>query len=115
MWTIGDVNIEEDRIHKYLGVIFTSDGSFLEQVNTLKEKANKAYDSFIAKSKEWKGFNPKTFHIFDHTILPILNYGAEIWGGKDLTELEKLHLSTCKYILRVSHSMPTDDIYAELG
>ena len=43
MGTIGDVNIEEDRIYKYLGVIFTSDGSFLEQVNTRKEKANKAY------------------------------------------------------------------------
>ena len=52
MWTIGDVNIEGDRIYKYLGVIFTGDGSFLEQINTLKEKANKAYYSIIAKSKE---------------------------------------------------------------
>ena len=70
----------------------------------------------IAKIKEWQEFNPKTFlHIFDHTVLPILNYRAEIWGGKDWTELEKLHLSACKYILGVSHSMPTDGIYAELG
>ena len=63
MWTIGDVKIEEDRIYKYLGVIFTSDGSFLEQVNTLKEKANKAYYSIIAKSKECEGFNPKPLTI----------------------------------------------------
>ena len=93
MWTTGDINIEGDRIYKYLGVIFTSDGSFLEQINTLKEKANKAYYSIIAKSKEWQGFNPKTFfHIFDHTIVPILNYGVGVWGGKDWTELMKLHL-----------------------
>ena len=111
-----DLNIEEDRIYKYLGVIFASVGSFTELVNTLKDKANKAYYSIIARSKEWQRFNPKTFfHVFYHTIVPILNYGAEVWRGKDWTELEKLHLSACKYILGVSHSTPTDGIYAELG
>ena len=115
-WAIGRTCIEEDKIYKYLGVLFTSDGSFIEHIKNLKEKPNKAYYSIIAKSKEWEGFNPKTFfHIFDHTILPILNYGAEIWGGKEWTELEKLHLSACKYILGVSHSTPTDGLYAELG
>ena len=115
-WSIGNINIEEDKIYKYLGVVFTSKGSFIEHVNTLKEKANKAYCSIVARSKEWQGFNPKTFfHIFDHTILPILNYGAEIWGGKEWIELEKLHLSACKYILGVSQSTPTNGIYAELG
>ena len=107
-WTIGDVNTEKGRIYKYLCIIFGSDGSFIEQVNTLKEKANKAY-----KSKEWQGFNPKTFfHIFDHTHNSSC---PEVWGRKDWTGLEKLHLSACKCILGVSHSTPTDDIYAELG
>ena len=115
-WSIGNINIEEDKIYKYLGVVFTSKGSFIEHVNTLKEKANKAYYSIVARSKEWQGFKPKTFfHIFDHTILPTLNYGAEIWGGEEWIELEKLHLSACKYILGVSHSTPTNGIYAELG
>ena len=44
-----------------------------------------------------------------------MNYGAEIWGGKVWTELDKLHLAARKYILGVSHSTPTDGIYAELG
>ena len=60
MWSIGNINIEEDKIYKYLGV-FTSKGSFIEHVNTLKEKANKAYYSIVARSEEWQGFNPKTF------------------------------------------------------
>ena len=115
-WSIGNINIEEDQIYKYLGVVFISKGSFIEHANTLKEKANKACYSIVARSKEWQGFNPKTvFHIFDHTILPILNYGADIWGGKEWIELEKLHLSVCKYIFGVSHSTPTDGIYAELS
>ena len=32
-----------------------------------------------------------------------------------MDKLEKLYLSAYKYILGVSHSMPTDGIYAELG
>ena len=70
----------------------------------------------MAKSKEWQGFNPITFfHIFDHIILPILSYGAEVWGGNERSELEKLHLMACEYSLGVSQSIPTYGIYAELG
>ena len=53
-----------------------------ERTTSLKEKADKAYHSIVSKSKEWQGFNLKTFfHMFDHTILLIVNYGAEIWDG----------------------------------
>ena len=55
------------------------------------------------------------FHVFDHTILPILNYGAEVWGNNPWNELENLHLQACKYTLGVHQSTPTDGVYAELG
>ena len=37
-WSIGNINIEEDKIYKYLGVFFASNESFIEHVNTLKRK-----------------------------------------------------------------------------
>ena len=116
-WSIGSMKIDEDTVYKYLGVtIFKNDGSFTEHINAIREKADKAYYGIVAKSKEWQGFNPKTFlHIFDHTILPILSYGAEIWGGKEWSVIEKLHLMAYKYILGVNQSTPTIGIYAELG
>ena len=93
-----------------------NDGSFTEHINAIRQKADKAYYGIVAKSKEWQGFNPKTFfHIFDHTILPILSYGAETWSGKEWSVIEKLHLMACKYILGVNQSTPTTGIYAELG
>ena len=65
---------------------------------------------------EWQGFNSKVFlHVFDHTILPILNYGAEVWGNSPWNELENLHLQACKYTLGVHQSTPTDGVYSELG
>ena len=70
--------------------------------------------SFV-KVRNGKDLIPKFFfRIFDHTILPIMNYGAEIWGGNEWSALEKLHLLACKYILGVPQSSPTDGIYAEL-
>ena len=89
---------------------------FNEHVNLVKEKAAKAFYAIIGKNKEWHGFNPKVlFHVFDHTILPILNYSTEVWGFNDWYELEKLHLLACKYTLGVNLSTPTSGIYAELG
>ena len=46
--------------------------------------------SFL-KVRNGKDLIPKFFfRIFDHTILPIMNYGAEIWGGNEWSALEKL-------------------------
>ena len=70
--------------------------------------------SFL-KVRNGKDLIPKYFfRIFDHTILRIMNYDAEIWGGNEWSALEKLHLLACKYILGVPQSSPTDGIYAEL-
>ena len=75
---IGNKIIEEAKCYKYLGVTFKDNGLFNDHVTLIKERASKAFYSLIAKNEEWHGFTPKQFfHIFDHTILPILNYGAE--------------------------------------
>ena len=58
-WKIDNMNIDEDTVYKYLGVIFKNDGSFTEHINAIKEKADKAYCYIVAKNKEWQGFNPK--------------------------------------------------------
>ena len=80
---------------------------FNEHVKRIKEKSAKACYEIISKNKEWHGFNPKVlFHLYDHTILPILNYGAEVWGFNDWYEFEKLHLFACKYTLGVNPSTP---------
>ena len=90
-------------------------GHFTEHVSVVKDKAIKAYYALIAKNREWhwQGFSPKTFlHIFDHTILPILNYAADVWGGNERPDLERIHLTTCKFI---NQATPSNAIYAELG
>ncbi len=50
----------------------------------------------FSESREWGGFQPKLFlYLFDHKIMPILNYASEEWGTNDFTKQESLHLSAC--------------------
>ena len=115
-WKIGNHDMEETDSYKYLGVIFKNNGSFLEHVQYKTEEANKALHTLIAKAKEWQGFAPEMLlHVFDHTVVPILNYEADVWGNYDWDVLEKVHLWTCKYELGVKQTTPTIGMYAELG
>ena len=54
-------------------------------------------------------------HIFDHTILPILNYAADVWGGNEWPDLERIHLMAYKFIPGVNQATPSNAVYAELG
>ena len=108
-WKIGDNVVQECNSYKYLGVIIKSKESFSEHIDKIKEKANKAYFSLISKSKDLGGFQPRLFlYLFDHTIVPILNYVSEIWGLDEWAKLETLHLKACKYALGVRPSATTD-------
>ena len=80
-WAIGDKEVKECVSYKYLGITIKSNGSFSIHIDTIKEKARKAYFSLISRSKEWGRFQPRLFlYLFVHTVAPIINYASEIWG-----------------------------------
>ena len=53
--------------------------------------------------------------LFDKMVLPILLYGCEIWGCTDNDDIDKVHRTFCKYILKVGKSTPTCMLYGDLG
>ena len=53
--------------------------------------------------------------LFDKLIVPILCYGADVWGFIQAPAIERVHLRFLKTILRVKTSTPNDLVYAELG
>ena len=65
----------------YLGVVFTSGGSFCDASNTLAGQALKAIfklKKYLYKFTEIPVGNK--LELFDKLITPILNYGGEVWG-----------------------------------
>ena len=57
------------------------------------------------------------FKVFDCQILPILEYGSDIWyTGDDVNDLEKkIHLKFIKSTLGVRKQTPTPAIYGDMG
>lgn len=55
------------------------------------------------------------FDLFDKMILPILLYGAEIWGFERASEIEKVHAKFCKYVLGVPTQTSTLAVLSETG
>ena len=54
--------------------------------------------------------------LFDSQILPILEYGSEIWyPGKNLPQYETVHLSFLKYALGVSSKTSSSAVYGDTG
>ena len=72
--------IENVQQYTYLGVTFSSSGSFGISKKQIFNKGTKAL------FKLRKSFNSETpgvetlAHIFNHTVRPVVLYGSEIWG-----------------------------------
>ena len=54
-------------------------------------------------------------HLFDHTILPILLYGCEVWGFQNTKLIDSVHNQFLRHITKLRNSTPEYMLYAELG
>ena len=77
---IGNINVETVQSFTYLGVKFTSSGTFSLAQKELSLKAMKA--CFNLKKAWLPSFmTPRLgLKLFDQLIFPILSYGSEIWS-----------------------------------
>ena len=75
-----NTEIENSTSYKYLGIIFSSSGTFSYCQTDLYNLALKAQ---FKLTNCFSNINPKLdtlLHHFEHTVEPILLYGGEIWG-----------------------------------
>ena len=111
----------------YLGIIFSSCGSFKRACNLLYDKALKAF--YMLKQIQPHNNVKIAFSLFDALVLPILSYGGIVWGplyAKKVTtanfmsscndsSVEKLNIKMCKYLLGVHKKSTNDAVRGELG
>ena len=89
-----------------------------ETFSHLASQAGKAIFSPRKQSRPVVGKLSPTiaFKVFDCQILPILEYGSDIWyTGDDVNDLEKIHLKFIKSTLGVRKQTPTPAIYGDTG
>ena len=107
--------IETVKDYKYLGVVFASSGSFLMCRKHIVSQANKAMHLLYQRIFNLNLPIDLQIKLFDHTILPILTYGCEVWGYENIDMLEIVHINFLRKITKSKKSTPRYMLYAELG
>ena len=86
----------------YLGIAFSTSGSFSNAIQTLKDKANKAMYPLVDTVFKFSLGVPTSMNLFEKLIQPIVLYGSEIWGAlshHQLSSISKDPNLLCKYLL----------------
>ena len=112
---LGDQPIDITSTYHYLGVTFSATGSFLQARKHISQQAQKATYLLFAKAHNADLPADLTLKLFDHTVLPILTYGSEIFGFENLDIIEKVHNEFLRKLLKVRKSTPLYMIHGELG
>ena len=80
-FTFNGERLEIVKSFSYLGVVFSSGGSFNITEDTLAGKAQKAIYKLDKYLYNFPSVSVKhRLNLFDKLILPILNYSSEVWG-----------------------------------
>ena len=81
----------------------------------LSDQAARAANNLLALFKRLS-FDVKTkLALFDSFVMPIILYGAEVWGIYDIKNIDRIHIKFCKAILGVKQQTPNSAIYGALG
>jgi hypothetical protein len=87
----------------YLGIVFTTGGSFSEAQSTLAGQATKAIFRMNKYLFKFTDISVKhRLELFDKLVSPILNYSSEVWGFIPGKSIERLHMQFCKNMLGVN-------------
>ena len=100
----------------YLGIVFTTGGSFNMTFETLSGQGLKAMYKLNRELIRFPGLTiQEKLELFDKLVYPVLNYGSEIWGLNESLKIERIHLKFCKNLLGVKSQTQNNFINGELG
>ena len=112
---IGEHTISICDEFKYLGVVFSKSRSFYKAIKHNIDHAKKAMHRLYKRIRNLHIPLDLQIELFNHTILPILLYGSEIWGFQNTKLLENVQNQFLRSITKLKKSTPIYMIYAELG
>lgn len=112
---LGNTTLETTNSYHYLGVTFTSNGSFLQARKHVVTQAKKAMHLLFTRINNADLPIDLTMKLFDHTVAPILTYGSEIFGYENIDILEKVHNDFLRKLTGARKSTPLYMLYGELG
>ena len=102
--------------YRYLGVIFHEHLDFAKHTNTLAASATRALGSVISKYKNNKEMTYEIYSKLVHTcVLPVLDYGSEVYGINKCAEIEKVQNTAARVFLGINRFAPILAIQGDIG
>jgi hypothetical protein len=101
---------------KYLGIKFSTSGSFSSTQLAMAEKGMKA---LFALQKNLQDFTDITYShtlsLYDKLVVPVFTYGCEVWGFHKADKIERVQIQFFKRLIRARRSTPNNIVLGELG
>jgi len=115
-WYFKGEKLEVVNQYRYLGIMFTPKLSWTKAQNCLASQARKAILCIYQYQQKFGFFSHRDmFKLYDSMVVPILCYGAEVWGTSYSKATETAHTLFCKRFLKLSKSTPNNMILGECG
>ena len=112
----GNHNIETVDKYKYLGVVLNENLNFNVTADVLAGSGGRALGSVINKFKSFKNVRFSSFtKMFETSVLPVMQYGAEIWGFKEYVKCERVNQRAARYYLGVHPKTPLLAVTGDTG
>ena len=84
--------------HCYLGLWFNEHLYFKDTASKVAKSAHQALGLLISKFKLCGGMPFDCFTtLYESLVLPIISYGAAIWGTTDYSCINSVHNGACRY------------------
>ena len=100
---------------KYLGITLFKNGNWYRSQKYISQHASYAlYNLFTVFNNVELPVTQKC-KLFDSLVGSILNFGAEIWGNHEGTDIELIHTKFLRRVLGVKKSTNLSALYGELG
>ena len=113
---LGEVTMSKVNQYKYLGLVLDYKLDFNVTAQTVAKSASRALGLLISKAKVLGGMSYKCFtKLYESMVIPIVRYGAAIWGHKEFSCINAVHNRMCRYFLGVKKFTPNAAVQGDMG
>ena len=112
---INNTAIEIVDSFKYLGITLFKNGNWYRSQKCIAKHASFALHNLFTIFNTIELPISQKCKLFDSLVASILNFGSEIWGMHEATDIELIHTKFLRRILGVKKSTNLTALYGELG